>query len=56
MFSDDLIIFDNVKGRMHLVTHANPFEEGSYEKAQLRLDEIAFNMSRLLGPCNAINE
>ncbi|MBA58434.1 MAG: anthranilate synthase component I [Gammaproteobacteria bacterium] len=45
MFSDDLIIFDNVKGRMHLVTHANPFEEGSYEKAQLRLDEIAFNMS-----------
>ena len=28
MYSNDLVIFDNVKGRMHLVTHADPLEDG----------------------------
>ena len=45
MYSNELVIFDNVKGRMHLVTHADPFEEGSFEQAQLRLDKMSLGMS-----------
>ena len=40
MASNDLIIFDNVLGRIHLITHADPAGQGSFEAAQARLDEM----------------
>jgi anthranilate synthase component 1 len=40
MVSNDVIIFDNVLGRIHLITHADPNQPGSFEAAQSRLDEI----------------
>lgn len=38
MVSNELIVFDNIKGRMHLVTHAQGLEENAYEQACERLD------------------
>ncbi len=38
MVSNDVIVFDNVKGKVHLISHANPGIEGSYEAALSRLD------------------
>ncbi|MBO6658311.1 MAG: anthranilate synthase component I [Pseudomonadales bacterium] len=47
MVSNDVIIFDNVLGRVHLMTHGNPEDAGSFERAQARLDEME---SRLRNP------
>ncbi len=40
MVSNDVIIFDNVLGRIHLITHADPAAAGAWEEAQARLDEM----------------
>ncbi len=40
MVSNDVIVFDSVKGKIHLISHANPEVEGAYDAAQARLDEI----------------
>ena len=40
MVSNDVIVFDNVLGRIHVITHANPNTEGSYYGAQSKLDDI----------------
>ncbi|MBL6691203.1 MAG: anthranilate synthase component I [Pseudomonadales bacterium] len=40
MVSNDVIIFDNVLGRVHLITHADPAVSGSFGEAQARLDEM----------------
>ena len=40
MVSNDVIIFDNVLGRIHLITHADPARDGSYEQARVRLDDM----------------
>ncbi len=47
MVSNDVIVFDNILGRIHLITHADPSVEGSFEAAQLRIDEM---VSRLQSP------
>ncbi|CAG7857133.1 anthranilate synthase component I [biofilm metagenome] len=38
MVSEDILVFDNLTGKMLLLTHANPEEEGAYESANQRLD------------------
>ncbi len=38
MVSNDIIVFDNVLGRIHLITHGDPAASGAYEQAQARLD------------------
>ena len=40
MVSNDVIVFDNVLGRIHLITHADPVVAGSFDAAQAHLDEI----------------
>lgn len=39
MVSEDVLVFDNLKGRLLLVTHADPAESQSYAKALAYLDE-----------------
>jgi anthranilate synthase component 1 len=41
MVSEELLVFDNLSGKMLLLTHANPDEENAYENAQKRLAELA---------------
>ncbi len=40
MVSDDVVVFDNLKGTLFVITHACPEEAGAYEKAQQRIDQI----------------
>jgi anthranilate synthase component 1 len=40
MISNDIIVFDNVLGRIHLITHADPAIEGAWDQAQDRLNEM----------------
>ncbi|MDD4915548.1 MAG: anthranilate synthase component I [Methylococcales bacterium] len=40
MVSEDLLVFDNLSGKMLLLTHADPAEADAYQKAQVRLEEL----------------
>ena len=40
MVSNEVIVFDNVLGRIHLITHADPAVGGSFELAQERLQKM----------------
>lgn len=44
MVSNDVIVFDNMLGRIHLITHADPAKPGSYEQAQQRLDGMVASL------------
>jgi Anthranilate/para-aminobenzoate synthases component I len=40
MLSEELAVFDNLKGRLYLITHADPSQGDAYEAAQVRLDAL----------------
>ncbi|WP_257295859.1 anthranilate synthase component I [Endozoicomonas sp. YOMI1] len=40
MVSDELVVFDNLSGKLILITHANPDLPAPLEKAQFRLDNL----------------
>ncbi|CAG0978901.1 partial anthranilate synthase component I, partial [Anaerolineae bacterium] len=41
MVSEDILVFDNLSGKLLLLTHANPEEDQAYENAIARLDDLA---------------
>jgi anthranilate synthase component 1 len=45
MVSNDVIVFDNLKGRMTLISHANPHEADSFEATRARLRALAAKLS-----------
>jgi anthranilate synthase component 1 len=40
MLSDDVLIVDNLKGKLHLVVHVNVEDNGALQTAERRLDEL----------------
>ncbi len=40
MVSDEVIVFDNLAGKLYVVVHVNPEIENAYDKGQHRLDEL----------------
>jgi anthranilate synthase component I len=40
MVSNDVMVFDSLRGRICVITHANPAQSGALDRAQLRLDEM----------------
>lgn len=40
MVSDEVVVFDNLAGKLILICHADPAEENAYSKAQNRLDQL----------------
>jgi len=40
MLSEEIAVFDNLKGRLYLIVHADPREDGAWEQAQARLDAL----------------
>ncbi|MBA54370.1 MAG: anthranilate synthase component I [Pseudomonadales bacterium] len=40
MVSDDIVVFDNLRGSLYVITHVDPDQENAYAKGQSRLDEI----------------
>jgi anthranilate synthase component 1 len=41
MVSEDVLVFDNLSGKLLILTHADPAQPGAYEGATMRLDELA---------------
>jgi anthranilate synthase component I len=40
MVSEDLVVFDNLSGKLLIITHVDPRNGEAFEKAQKRLDEL----------------
>ena len=40
MVSDEIVVFDNLRGSLYFIVHADPAVAGAYEAAQARLDEL----------------
>ncbi|MDH5632366.1 MAG: anthranilate synthase component I [Gammaproteobacteria bacterium] len=47
MVSDEVVVFDNLAGKLYIVIHVNPEIDDAYDRANARLDELA---ARLHGP------
>ena len=46
MVSDDIVVFDNLRGTLFVITHADTSQDNAYEKAQQRLDEIVAQLKQ----------
>jgi len=46
MLSEEVAVFDNLKGRLYLIVHADPEQPQAYARAQRRLDELEFRLRR----------
>jgi anthranilate synthase component 1 len=44
MVSNDLIVFDNLSGRLYIIVHADPSVENAYNKAQASLDLLTTHL------------
>ncbi|KFL36945.1 anthranilate synthase component I [Arenimonas donghaensis] len=44
MLSEEVAVFDNLKGRLYLVVHADPGEPQAYARAVRRLDELVHRL------------
>ena len=40
MISDEVVVFDNLAGKLQIIVHANPDDNNAFSKAQQRLDEL----------------
>ncbi|GFO72127.1 anthranilate synthase component I [Bathymodiolus japonicus methanotrophic gill symbiont] len=47
MVSEEILVFDNLSGKLMLLTHANPEQANAYENAQARLDELIIKLREL---------
>ncbi len=41
MVSDEVVVFDNLSGKLYLIVHADPANDDAYAKAQQRLDALS---------------
>ena len=46
MLSEEVAVFDNLKGRLYIIVHADPAQPQAYARAHRRLDELAFRLRR----------
>ncbi len=44
--SDEVVVFDNLQGRLYVVIHVNPAIADAYAKANARLDELVAGLSQ----------
>ena len=44
MLSEEVAVFDNLKGRLYLIVHADPSQPQAYAQACRRLDQLAFRL------------
>ena len=47
MVSEEMLVFDNLSGKLLLLTHANPEEHDAYERAVTRLNDLAVKLREL---------
>ncbi|MDX1599175.1 MAG: anthranilate synthase component I [Marinobacter sp.] len=46
MVSDEIVVFDNLRGKLHLIVHADPAVKGAYEQAQQRINDLESRLHR----------
>jgi anthranilate synthase component I len=46
MLTEEVAVFDNLKGLLYLIVHADPSEPRAFAQAQRRLDELSFRLRR----------
>jgi len=44
LLSEEVAVFDNLKGRLYLIVHADPSEPRAYAQAQRRLDALVYRL------------
>ncbi|WP_250655357.1 anthranilate synthase component I [Alkalimarinus coralli] len=44
MVSEDVVVFDNLSGKLILIHHADPADENAYENAQQALDQLVYKL------------
>ena len=44
MLSEEVAVFDTLKGRLYLIVHADPAQPQAYARARRRLDELGFRL------------
>jgi anthranilate synthase component I len=44
MLSEEIAVFDTLRGRLYLIVHADPSESQAWARAQRRLDELVFRL------------
>jgi anthranilate synthase component 1 len=44
LISDEVVVFDNLSGKLYVVVHADPAGQNAYEQAQSRLTELVTGM------------
>ncbi|MBO7941480.1 hypothetical protein JTP77_037105, partial [Streptomyces sp. S9] len=49
MQSEEVAVFDNLKGRLYLIVHADPSQPQAYARANRRLDQLVHRL-RIGGP------
>ncbi len=47
MVSEEILVFDNLSGKVMLMTHVNPETHHAYQKAQMRLDALVKQLREL---------
>ncbi len=50
MVSEDVLVFDNLKGRLLVITHADPAEPDALDQAEAHLDDIIRNLRQTRVP------
>ena len=48
MVSEEILVFDNLSGKVLLLTHANPNEDDAYNRALVRVNDLAVKLREVL--------
>ena len=48
MVSEQVIVFDNLSGKLYIIVHARPDEKNAYAKAQARIDDLIKQMHQAI--------
>ncbi len=48
LVSDEVVVFDNLKGKLYVVVHVNPTIADAYRKAERRLDKLVADLGKAL--------
>ncbi len=63
MLSEEVAVFDNLKGRLYLIVHADPSEPQAYARAERRLDALVHRLRHagasypdVLDPANLVED
>jgi len=55
MVSEQLVVFDNLSGKLHIIVHADPEQSDAYDNAQKQLDALAKKLAVALSDSPHVN-